>query len=337
MSVRSFPRLTVSILIMQVLCVLLMGILFSGWVGVWSLPIGIASPAIGLLAALLSLYSALKLREYLYYPIAGLWLIFPLLDLGIGAPEDSGTAIITWNIGRPQDSGFSCALDALSDWSDAHPEGLLFLQEIPKNQSRQLEEHLDLTCIWKPYLSSCNSNRCNGLQICAPLDWSFSRTGHRDFKQRGTYGFLQTELNHTESGKTVNALNIHLESLWRTSSKLPDDSSPLTILHRNAIDQTEQVEQLLKIFSQLKDPILLIGDFNSPSNMWHHRALRQQLNDAHRSTGVGWGWTRFKAYLPLRIDFMYSSQHIEWTAPTQVRYDIHCSDHFPIESAFRWP
>ena len=71
--------------------------------------------------------------------------------------------------------------------------------------------------------------------------------------------------------------------------------------------------------------------------MWHHRALRRQLKDAHRSTGLGWGWTRFKGYLPLRIDYMYSSKSINWTAPTRVLYDVSCSDHYPIESAFSWP
>lgn len=330
------PKWHITVSVVQLSFVLCLVMLFSGLIGFWALPLGILAPGIGIVLMAFSAWAFRSSGERLYGVLIIFWAFFPLMDLRFRMPRSEGTAVITWNVSGPRGEEFDCAMEAMKEWTERHPDGIIFLQEMRRKEAKKLEEALQLNCIWKPYLSSCEQEVCNGLQMCAPDEWSFSRTGHRDFKQQGTYGFLQSELNHDASGQTVNALNIHLESLWRTGHNLPNEN-PITVLNHNATNQTEQVQQLLRIFNQLKDPILLIGDFNSPSGMWHHVALRKQLQDAHKNTGLGWGWTRFKSGLPVRIDYLYSSKTLKWTSPTRVRYDIVCSDHYPVESGFKMP
>lgn len=302
----------------------------------WSLPVGILTPILCLLSFFLSLWAWKNSKEHLYSIMAVLWIFIPLADFNLSTPEKSGVPVISWNIGAPDKSKFDCILSTLEEWQESNPDGLMFFQEIRHDLAMKVEQNLDIQCRWKTYFASCKSNTCNGLQICIPNEWTFSKTGHRDFSQRGTYGFLQTELNHLPTSRTINALNIHLESLYLTKWRDQNKSSSLSILHKNTLHQTEQVQQLLNIFDQLQDPIILAGDFNSVSPMWIHRKLRQGFTDAHRATGFAFGWTKFKFHFPLRIDFLYAKAPLKWTGPTLNRNDITCSDHFPVQSWFNW-
>ena len=94
----------------------------------------------------------------------------------------------------------------------------------------------------------------------------------------------------------------------------------------------QQVEQLLKIFSYLKDPILLIGDFNSPSSMVPPQARR--LKDAHRKTGVGAGLAS-KAISPSYRLRTAASRSIDRFTQVRLRHSL--PDHFLPSRGFFAP
>ena len=132
MASEQVSRWPLAILCVQFGFVACMGLLFSGLIGPWSLPFGIAAPLFGLGGALLSILGMIKTKERLYGALALLWAFFPAADLQLYGPTPKGTAIMTWNIGKPNNERFSCALDTLANWTSNHSDGLLFLQEIKR-------------------------------------------------------------------------------------------------------------------------------------------------------------------------------------------------------------
>ena len=58
---------------------------------------------------------------------------FPPGDLGFSAPDAAGSAIMTWNIGRPEDSESFLVHSMLNLRFKTHPDGLLFSPGNPQN------------------------------------------------------------------------------------------------------------------------------------------------------------------------------------------------------------
>jgi endonuclease/exonuclease/phosphatase family metal-dependent hydrolase len=189
--------------------------------------------------------------------------------------------------------------------------------------------------------------------FCADQEWKINRQRQRPFHSGQRYGFQQLELEDKSSGQKINALNLHLESLWRTISSLPnikrfgtmseivrsnqDPKLLLQALEENAKNQRAEIDELLGVLNQLQDPILLAGDFNSPPSLWFHRYLRKEYQDAHIKTGNGFGHTTSRLdFLQMRVDYLYASEELSWTGNSSVNYQTHCSDHFPLQSFFSW-
>jgi endonuclease/exonuclease/phosphatase family metal-dependent hydrolase len=157
---------------------------------------------------------------------------------------------------------------------------------------------------------------------------------------------------HTK--KTFNIMNVHLESLYTTSrniSSFPGGNSFSSVirtiwstgkygsifelLNKNAQAQEKQLNEIKSVLAQLKDPTIIAGDFNSPPEQWHHRNLRVGYTDAHREAGWGFGATVERlGILHSRVDYLYASKELGWSGQTTVNNEIHCSDHFPIQSKF---
>ena len=280
-------------------------------------------------------------------------------DFRMRFPQDTGIPVITWNVegkalkDTPQQE---CTIGHLQNWGNENPNGVVVLQEVRRFQKEIFENGLDKSCVWKPY----HKNHKNvwhqpGLMVCVDSNhWETRRSRHRDFASQSSYGFLQMEIIDKHTQKTYNVMNIHLESLYVTSKRVPSFPaggsiskvlytmwekggfmSIFDLTNKNAQAQEEQLKEIKYVLGQLKDPTLVLGDFNSPPEQWHHRNFRVGYTDAHRETGWGFGTTVQRlGVIRSRIDYMYASKQLFWSAPTTVNRDVHCSDHFPTQSKF---
>ena len=106
------------------------------------------------------------------------------------------------------------------------------------------------------------------------------------------------------------------------------------LLHHNMLRQREQLQKVEEVISILKDPVILVGDFNSVSSMWIHRQLRKTLRDAHRISGMGFGTSAKRYSVPIRVDHLYIQEPMRWSGETRVLNEHTCSDHYPITSWF---
>lgn len=326
--------------------------------GFWSLPLGLFQTELTILSLVGSLFGGLYLRNKIFGLLFLLNLFILLSPYSLSSSKKSqGVAVLSWNVSGTnklteiQEEKVPCLIDYLSEWKNGTARQVIFLQEVRKSQAIQFEEALEMDCSWSHYL--CEGENCNGLLLCADQEWNVNRQRQRPFHSGQRYGFQQLELEDKNTGQKINAINIHLESLWRTISSLPNirrfgtmseivRSNPdpklfLQALEANAKNQRAEIDALFKVLNQLQDPILLAGDFNAPPSLWFHRYLRREYQDAHVAAGHGFGHTTSRLdFLQMRVDYLYASEEFSWTGNASVDYQTHCSDHFPVQSFVSW-
>lgn len=109
------------------------------------------------------------------------------------------------------------------------------------------------------------------------------------------------------------------------------------------LGMAERKRQSLTILDQLRmlytdDPILIMGDFNSLSFSSIARRFRSSYTDVFEEAGVGRRSTYRKGGLPLRLDYIYASDHLLPMKAHVLRTKSAsvASDHFPLIAQFLW-
>lgn len=136
----------------------------------------------------------------------------------------------------------------------------------------------------------------------------------------------QSAVVQTPKGR-VTVLNIHTPSLfpfgWREDWE----------------QQRRFMQNLAVQVSNIEDPLLVVGDFNTTPQSENYGLIRRYLRDAFLDSGWGFGFTypatpKFGIRLPsplVRIDYIFHSQH--FTAnDTRVLKNSGGSDHRPVVS-----
>ncbi len=336
-----------------------------GWVGgpLWSLYVAL-SPT---LYALLSLALCVGLirggraralsrgAPALLVALVGLALWPPTWLARFEAPYSPPPAvtITTWNVarlgelapksGREEEGAerLRCVSQALS----ATPSDLIALQEVSRRRLSALERRLGLTCAHIDYHGLGGGWR-GGLGLCARQEgaWRISRA--RDFSLGGDWRALFAEVQAPggPSGAPLrfNLLNVHFSphkiGARDVKSALKGGAGALLGLLRQALKntarQTHQLDDLRRALATLRDPTLIVGDFNAPPHTALHRALQESLEgewvDAWEEAGASFGSTRYLTpWLPLRIDFIYAlAGAFELRSVVVPR--VSCSDHMPV-------
>jgi endonuclease/exonuclease/phosphatase family metal-dependent hydrolase len=101
----------------------------------------------------------------------------------------------------------------------------------------------------------------------------------------------------------------------------------------------QELESWMEWVEQQADPVIAAGDFNLTDQNAGYGLVAEQLNDAHRRAGWGWGhtWQAFRseyAGLPLpsrllRLDYVWYSDHWQVTDAWVGDWDGQ-SDHLPV-------
>lgn len=298
--------------------------------GAWSLATGALLPLFALCAVLITLYNRTSLGGPLTLALVSFNLAVVAEDLAVGTHEQpAGWPVLSWNLGA--DHLYPAQIDCAVDFLQQQPRGLWAFQEVSRSDMVALEARLDLQCLRTQYQEQGHGN---GLALCVPRspEWNI-KSGYHHSMPGAVKRYLFAEVL-TPGATLINVANVHLQSLW--GSKRNSSPDRLEQLSRMSVRQRQQILTIMERFLRMKDPLVLMGDFNSTSNTWGHLHLRRQLQDAHRQRGFGMGMTRpiqwAGGHLGLRVDFLYSSPRLRWTGPTTVKSASDaCSDHRAVQ------
>jgi endonuclease/exonuclease/phosphatase family metal-dependent hydrolase len=104
----------------------------------------------------------------------------------------------------------------------------------------------------------------------------------------------------------------------------------LKLVRRNARKRANQAEKIAKRIASSPYPVIVCGDFNDIPVSYTYNVLSENLTDAFKSKGRGFG-TTYSGNIPaLKIDYILTDKKI-----TPLSFDIpdvRFSDHFPVIS-----
>ena len=140
-------------------------------------------------------------------------------------------------------------------------------------------------------------------------------------------------------GKRIRFINVYLEpfqlhkSMVKPTEDLEENGTKAKSLVRRfmpVFKKHEEQVQILKSFIEKSPyPVILAGDFNSVPNSYEYYTISGVLKDCFLESGKGFG-TSFHDYkIPIRIDYVFSSENLKSTY-YQVDRSQKLSDHYPI-------
>lgn len=296
--------------------------------GPWSLIAGVLGPVLGLLGFFGAGFAFFRGGPRLALGfLACLNLGLAVEDLRLSShSSQQGISVITWNTALGYSSKVRCVQKVLGDENAQ----VVALQELRQDDLENIALALDMRCTWAGYFPAPGSN---GLGLCVPKDWGIHLAQQRSYSTKTQYAYLFAELRPPQ-GRAFNVMNVHLQSpaLSRQQSKR---RGPSSVFAHTTARQIWQLFEMMRVASGLDDPLLLLGDFNSTPNTWVHRQLRERFSDGHRAAGQGLGFTRrLGSWLPVRIDYLYASEHLRWLGGTRSLGEGGCSDHRPVIGRF---
>ncbi len=138
------------------------------------------------------------------------------------------------------------------------------------------------------------------------------------------------ETDFDVNGTVIRVVNVHFNTLNIQGGgyyqKHPE--SMARWVSTSIEDRREAVNILLEIAATTNLPLLILGDFNTPTRGTLYGALKTQLEDAFVATGWGFGYS-FRSDLPLlRIDYAWVNRFVRPTRAFVL--DTRASDHRPL-------
>ena len=144
-------------------------------------------------------------------------------------------------------------------------------------------------------------------------------------------------------GKRIRFINVYLEpfqlhkSMVKPTEDLEENGTKAKSLVRRFMPvfkkHEEQVQILKNFIEKSPYPVILAGDFNSVPNSYEYYTISGVLKDCFLESGKGFG-TSFHDYkIPIRIDYVFSSENLKSTY-YQVDRSQKLSDHYPVFAEF---
>ncbi len=235
--------------------------------------------------------------------------------------------VATWNLGRL--GAYSKGDPTRCSVSDTTTSAIATLREqdadvsvlLEINQTRLsgLAEALALDCEHIDYHGQ-GVERFGGLAVCAARGGRWSITRSRSLPLPPGWRYVFAELSDGEH--LLNVLALHLSPYGVTMPELEEAvrdalrgdrralRDALGSMEHSVAEQSQQMNAVIELVAGFRDPTIIAGDFNATPASAMHAALRTDLNDVWRAAGWGLGATRTVGLLPLRIDYIYTTQRL---------------------------
>ncbi len=262
-------------------------------------------------------------------------------------------SVLAWNVGRlgafANDDEARCepgdARKGVVDTIRDRDPDVLVLLEISGRNLESLAVDLVMDCQQIDYYGR-GGKGTGGLAVCVPDQGPWTITRSRDLPLPPGWRYVFAELSDGETTFNVLALHVlpygvtmrEVESALRAAAH--GNAGPLaavlTQMEEAVATQVEQVASVRRLVSGFQDPTIIAGDFNSTPDSAVHVALRRQVTDAWHRAGWGPGATRLVGgWLPLRIDYVYTTDEIRAldasTVDCRCEDEHSCSDHQAVE------
>lgn len=140
-------------------------------------------------------------------------------------------------------------------------------------------------------------------------------------------------------GKRIRFINVYLEpfqlhkSMVKPTDDLEENGTKAKSLVRRFMPvfkkHEEQVQILKNFIEKSPYPVILAGDFNSVPNSYEYYTISGVLKDCFLESGKGFGASFHDYKIPIRIDYVFSSENLKSTY-YQVDRSQKLSDHYPV-------
>jgi len=146
---------------------------------------------------------------------------------------------------------------------------------------------------------------------------------------------------------TLRIYNNHLESIhfqeenynfidsitYKNEEERIDGIKKILRRLKNAyIKRSGQTEIISEHINNSKHPVLVCGDFNDTPVSYTYNKMSQNLNDAFKESGIGFGSTYNQKFFMLRIDYLLYSPEIKFRYFKTLKKKY--SDHYPLVGIF---
>jgi endonuclease/exonuclease/phosphatase (EEP) superfamily protein YafD len=265
-------------------------------------------------------------------------------SIGSTVRDGEPVRVMTWNVRRlwgPPDAigtrddhrrATACVVHAVA----AVDPDVLVLLEVSAVDVASLSSRLNLSCVHGDYMG-IDGDDLGGLAVCVRDErWRIRSGGPRRFVDDEDWYYAFAEIERDEHVFNVFAVHLQPYAFGTTAHRSGlDQGDPGGLIelgrhgHEVSRAQVDQAAALLDRMSKLRDPTVVLGDFNSTRDTSLHVALRGVLSDAWERGGRGFGATvRFFDRLPLRVDYAYVSDAFDVVGARVP--EAGCSDHEPV-------
>ncbi len=184
------------------------------------------------------------------------------------------------------------------------------------------------------YIKPRSKNNKMGLAIFSK--YPFLKKGSLDFPNSNNNAIYVDVLRESD---TLRIYNLHLESLKIDTAKEEITQESSGRLWKRASSAFVKQETQAALFVTHEEassyPVIVCGDLNNTAFSHAYKLVRGEKKDAFLEAGSGFGKTFNYKSLPIRIDFVFTSEAIE-VLDFQNAYP-NLSDHFPITTTLKLP
>jgi endonuclease/exonuclease/phosphatase family metal-dependent hydrolase len=285
-------------------------------------------------------YLALFLFVILLYPFS-FWFNVTIPNFVSNKSPSFSVSVCTYNINNKLSSVNE---DSLEDWLLNIKEinaDIIALQDFTVTEESKVPTINKLKNLGYKYYVDYYFNKTKILSTGLAIFSKFPITKHKrvKFKHPTDNGSFYTELEI--GGKKINIFNVHLQSnrlsrRERNIETLPYEKK--TKLHvvfqvinkiiSYATTREKQVKELIDKTKDLKDPVIILGDFNEVPYTYAQKLMRKNFTNAFQKKGYGFGHSYQTFFKVLKIDYIFLSQNIKVLECK--RYIRDGSDHYPI-------
>lgn len=319
--------------------------------------LGLSQPAFVIINFLFLLYWILRRKRQLYYTLFALLLSMvhfsKQYQVSIGeqdpAPE-SAFKLMSWNV-KLFDlynwSGNKETRSKMFDLIKQQDAAILCLQEFYSEDTGAFRNLDTLQSLMNyPYESEAYTitlRKTDHWGVATFSRFPIINEGKIVFNNRSNNICLYSDL--VIKGDTIRVYNMHLQSInfgyadirfvetmlskEEAEDEIENSKSILRRMKRAYARRAEQANAIALHMQSCPYPMIICGDFNDTPVSYTYRMLSENMNDAFRESGSGFGKT-FVNPLPIpRIDYIFHSPALQsWEFNTILTTGM--SDHYPI-------
>jgi endonuclease/exonuclease/phosphatase (EEP) superfamily protein YafD len=277
-----------------------------------------------------------------------------ILSYNPSAPKNSTEiSVMTWNVERLGELQNKKQVSqnintTIHEIQQNNPE-VIILQEVTHKQLNSIIAGLKITNAsyeWSDYYGTMKNYK-SGIAVLINSNSEWRIRNKNVIKLPPQWKSIYVELENNKK-QHINVLGLHIAPPKITSSDIKTIGKTIVKTPKKGLSkfkhklrsysrqlnlQTKQVNKILSIINNFKDPTIIAGDFNSSSDLPLHIKLRKDMQDVWLESGNGFGSTRyFGGVIPLRIDYIYST--VEFTSTSAEVLPAHFSDHNPVVANF---